>query len=147
MVDDHLQLLRFPSSTSLLCFGVLTVPHRYNRGRPLLVYHWIDYPGIDQWPEDPSMSSFHQRCTCLPSPIRFLITRPRPVISFSGDVAHDMKRGQLVFVRWLECRCRPRNALVNEQGTLDAICCSKCDMLNWRYVVHPSIWYVDSLDN
>ena len=66
----------------------------------------------------------------FPSFTNFRVYDHAAVISFSGDIAHDMKRGQLVFVRWLECGRRPRNALVNEQGTLDAICCSKWDILN-----------------
>ena len=92
MGDHHLQLLLVPSSPFLLCFGVLTTPHRYNHGRSLLAHHWIDDPGIDQWPEDRSISSFLPRCIAHPSLIRFIITRSRAVMSFFGDVAQDMKR-------------------------------------------------------
>jgi hypothetical protein len=34
------------SSSSLLCFGTLTSPHRHNRGLPTLACHWINRPGI-----------------------------------------------------------------------------------------------------
>jgi len=57
--------------------------------------------------------------------------------------------GQLVLriVRWVECGRPPRNALVNEQGRLDAICCAEWDMSNWRYLFDPSIQCIGPLDH
>jgi hypothetical protein len=78
----------------------------------------------------------------LPSPIRFMIIRPGTVVFFSGDMTQDMKRVQQNRSRLIGIRQPPRSALVNEQGTLDAICCVKWDMLNWRYVHISSVYSV-----
>ena len=115
---------------SLFCFAVLTLPHRYDSS-----CWWNVHPGIDQWPADASITSFHPRCSFLPSPIRFAIIRPRTGVSSSGDLVQAMRRGAFgateSFVRWCmgggeRTTAAPptsQHALVNNEGRSNYACC------------------------